>query len=470
MDPAVETILQVSDRDFLHDVLRKLCVDNGFVRQSVLEHFAALPSAPSQGNAGDGNANAGDDQDPGIAANVEGTQSDNQDVVKPETAHGRKSSLYNIPLAPSALRAPSAPTAAPVPPAVTTPFRVVTRSQVNTPANSIMVIGDDNDVPVTHDDGDESYAASSSSSDDDDDGDVNVDEVLNDILDVSDGLSTSPGEERPRPTIERRLSPTFFNFRDFAHEEQFGAAPADRSDDPSRPRPEAAENKTRKNLYQTIYKHQGVSEKIDRLTKRLANSKDPAEIQLTSQRLQILDTERRGCREAIESVLSAEERETPESRRAALSRYHQMAAEDWSQYLAQSQSRKRNAPDDNSHENEHETVMGRRARMAREAHERNQRRLEENREQHERIERLTLLHDIAKQAARKGAKRLKLAEKAEARRVREVKARKRREAQEERAAMGRGRGRGRQYNASATPARRMPGDIGRGAWGRNFSY
>ncbi|KAK7995099.1 hypothetical protein PG990_013872 [Apiospora arundinis] len=453
MDPAVETILQVSDRDFLHDVLRKLCVDNGFVRQSVLEHFAALPSAPSQDNPGDGNANAGDDQDPGIAANVEGAQSDNQDVVKPETAHVRKSSLYDIPLVPSALRAPSAPTAAPVPPAVTTPSRVVTRGQVNIPANNIMVIGDDNDVPVTHDDGDESYAASSSSSDDDDDdGDVNVDEVLDDILDVSDGLSTSPGEERPRPTIERRLSPTFFNFRDFAHEEQF------------------AENKTRENLYQTIYKHQEVSEEIDRLTKRLASSKDPAEIQLTSQRLHILDTERRGCREAIESVLSAEERETPGSRRATLARYHQMAAEDRSQNLVQSQSRKRNAPDDNSHENEHETVMGRRARMAREAHERNQRRLKENREQHERIERLTLLYDIAKQAARKGAKRLKLAEKAEARRVREVKARKRREAQEERAAMGRGRGRGRQYNASVTPGRRMPSDMGRGAWGRNFSY
>ncbi|KAK7993786.1 hypothetical protein PG989_007167 [Apiospora arundinis] len=312
MDPAVETILQVSDRDFLHDVLRKLCMDNGFVRQSVLEHFAALPSAPSQDNAGDGNANAGDDKDPSIVVNVEGTQSGNQDVVKPETAHVRKSSLYDIPLVPSALRAPSAPTAAPVPPAVTAPSRVVTRGQVNTPANNIMVIGDDNDVPVTHDDGDESYAASSSSSDDDDDdGDANVDEVLDDILDVSDGLSTSPGEERPRPTIERRLSPTFFNFRDFAHEEQFGAAAANRSDDPSRPRPETAENKTRENLYQTIYKHQEVSEEIDRLTKHLANSKDPAEIQLTSQRLRILDTERRGCREAIESVLSAEERETP---------------------------------------------------------------------------------------------------------------------------------------------------------------
>ncbi|KAK8078808.1 hypothetical protein PG994_002615 [Apiospora phragmitis] len=56
MDPAIEKILAVSDRSFLHDVLRDLCMDNSFVRRAVLERFTALPDGPSGNNAGAGDA------------------------------------------------------------------------------------------------------------------------------------------------------------------------------------------------------------------------------------------------------------------------------------------------------------------------------------------------------------------------------------------------------------------------------
>lgn len=52
MDPAIEKILAVSDRAFLHDVLRDLCMDSEIARQAVLEHFTTLPDGPKDNMTG----------------------------------------------------------------------------------------------------------------------------------------------------------------------------------------------------------------------------------------------------------------------------------------------------------------------------------------------------------------------------------------------------------------------------------
>lgn len=60
MDPTIEQILAVSDRDFLHDVLKDLCQDSAMARQAVLEHFTAFPNDPSANNADTRGAAGGD--------------------------------------------------------------------------------------------------------------------------------------------------------------------------------------------------------------------------------------------------------------------------------------------------------------------------------------------------------------------------------------------------------------------------
>ncbi|KAK8062829.1 hypothetical protein PG997_014926 [Apiospora hydei] len=259
MDPTIEQILAVSDRAFLHGVLTDLCMENGFVRQAVLQRFTALPDGPSTNNSSAGNP-------------------DTRNDVKPEASRGAGLSLYDIPLAPSDSSAPPAPSPSPPAPAPPEVYDLTNHSDV-------MVIDDDgpnNSGSEFHDDdADTLYHSGGDESDSD--------------------LASASDEDEPRPP-RHTFPPTIFSVQEYARPEDFSHLVSFLCPPP------AAENKTRLNLYKAISDHIKVTQSIDKLTERLLDCKDPAYARRAAARLHRMEINRRACRDAIEHVLDAEDR------------------------------------------------------------------------------------------------------------------------------------------------------------------
>ncbi|KAK8029693.1 hypothetical protein PG993_010984 [Apiospora rasikravindrae] len=423
MDSTIEQILAVSDRSFLHGVLRDLCKDNGFVRQAVLERFTTLPDGPGSNITDTGNAAGGDQLHlPRPAYNlpahvpfglltglIEG-------CYKPRPKQCRQ--LRN----PKRRQARGFPRFRAISlrhPACSFRFRRPTGSSCLPHAGSPEVhdLTNSSDVMVIDDDDDPNDSGSEFH-----DGDA--DTPYHSGGDESDSdLFVSSDEEQPRPS-RRRLPPTIFNVQEYARPENFAHFP---------------ENKTRLNLYRAIFDHITHSENIDRLTERLIDCKDPAYIRHAGARLHRMELNRRACRDAIENVLDAEDRVNE----AEYDRAMALAAAASGQYEARTGAA--------------ETMDHWLARVDRERKQQVERRVAEVREEADRTYRMNTLHVAAKQAAVKGAKWLRKSFAKEARERREWFAKKRKEEAEAKKAAREARRRGRRNQSAIS---NTPSEVG----------
>ncbi|KAK7959240.1 uncharacterized protein PG986_004094 [Apiospora aurea] len=394
MDPTIEQILAVSDRAFLHGVLTDLCMENGFVRQAVLQRFTALPDGPSTNSSSAGNA-AGGDQAAIKHDRSNASNSDTRNDIKPEASRGAELSLYDIPLAPSASSAPPAPS----PPPASAPPEVYDLTN----HSDIMVIDDDG----PNDSGSEFH---------DDDADT----LYHSGGDESDSdLASASDEDEPRPP-RHIFPPTIFSVQEYTRPGDFSLL---------------AGNKTRLNLYKSISDHIKVAQSIDKLTERLLDCKDPAYARRAAARLHRMELNRRACRGAIEHVLDAEDRVHAAEYDQAVT----LAAAASGRYEART-----GAP---------ESAEQRLARVERERRQQVDRRVAEVREEADRDRRMSVLRVVTKQAADKGARWLKASIAREAREKRQWQAQKRKEeaAAKKAAREQRRRGRG-QFAYSTTPS------------------